>query len=465
AAALGWREGHWRGVIGRIGKLAAVGLLALVVLWAQYGFRFHAAPDGSDGFNRTTEGKIAELKLDHWREGIAFADRWHLLPRAYLWGLADTVRTGVEGRGISEHFIWGKRIQGKAPWYSWPAIVVSKLPIALMLLTVLGGVLLWRAQLAPSARWMLWALLGASAFHLFALAGSGGVWGGVRHALPLLAAASILGGAAVAQAWQRRSRAAAGAVALALIAALGMTIRERRLWEYHNELVGGTANAYRYFGNEGLDLGQRFNELRAFHDREIAPSGLPMYADYWAGEEQMRAAKLNYRRPVENLDDTNVEGRFEGYFVYTMPSTLPWPSWNWDPREVFKDLDQVARFGHMGIWKGTLVRPQMRAGALSGRVMDYIYKENGKDWALVARRLEEVAALMPQKVDTGVELGNAYVRLGKQSEAIRSYRRLLDQKKVPLDALIQQQVEAQVARVEATQDVSRVEPMRNPWLE
>ncbi len=465
ACAFGWREGRVRGVLLRVGKSCAVGLLAVVVLWAQYGFRFHAAPDGSDGFNRPTEGKIAELKLGHWRGGIAFADRWHLLPRAYLWGLADTVRTGVEGRGISEHFIWGKRVQGKAPWYSWPAIVASKLPVALMLLTALGGLLLWGARLASATRWMLWALLGVSAFHLLALAGSGGVWGGVRHALPLIAAAAMVGGGAVALAWQRRSRLAGAAVAALLVTAFAMTIREPRLWEYHNELVGGTSNAYRYFGNEGLDLGQRFHELRAFHDQEIAPSGLPMYVDYWVGESQLRAAKLNYRRPVESLDDTNVEGRFEGYFVYTMPSTLPWPAWNWDPREVFKDMKQEARIGHIGIWKGTLVRPRMRAGALSERVMDYIYKENGKDWALVARRLEEVAALMPQKVDTGVELGNAYVRLGKKAEAIRSYRRLLDQQKVPLDALIRQQVEAQVARVSASTDVAGVEPMRNPHLE
>jgi hypothetical protein len=75
-----------------------------------------------------------------------------------------------------------------------------------------------------------------------------------------------------------------GVVALYLLAA-GMTLREPRLWEYHNELAGGSANAYRYFGNEGLDLGQRFYEIRAFHDRVIAPSGEPMYNDYWMGEE------------------------------------------------------------------------------------------------------------------------------------------------------------------------------------
>ncbi len=465
ACALGWREGRWPGVLGRIGKLATVTLIAVALLWALYGFHFHAAPDGVDAFNRTMPDKLAELHLDGWRNGIALADRWHLLPRAYLWGLADTVRTGVEGRGISEHFIWGGHYVGKAPWFAWPAIIISKLPLALWLLIGFGAVLLWRARPAPAARWMLWILLGACVCHLLALAGSGGVWGGIRHATPLLVAVSILGGAAVAQAWARRSRLLGSVVAALFVLAFAMTIREPRLWEYHNELVGGSANAYRYFGNEGLDLGQRFAEIRAFHDRVIAPSGLPMYSDYWMGEEQIRAAGLNYHRRVESLDDTNVEGRYNGYFVYTMPDTLPWPSWDWDPKDVFKDLTLVARFGYVGIWKGRQIRPQTRASSLSEKVVDYIYKENGSDWALVARRLEEVAALMPQKLDTGVELGNAYLRLGDGAHAIQAYRRLLDQSKVPLDATLRQQLEQQVAAIATSADPSKLKLLRNPWLE
>ena len=88
-----------------------------------YGMRFHAGSDGSDAFNRPMAGKIAELKLPHWRNAIAFADRAQLLPRSYLWGLADTVRTGVEGRGIGMHFVWGKVHYGNPPWFSWPAIL------------------------------------------------------------------------------------------------------------------------------------------------------------------------------------------------------------------------------------------------------------------------------------------------------------------------------------------------------
>lgn len=465
-AALSARRGEsWRGVGLRLGKLALAGLLGVAVLWAQYGFHFHPGADGNDHFNRAMADKIADLNVAHYRESIAFADRFHLLPRAYLWGLADTVRTGVEGRGISEHFVWGKVHEGRAPWFTWGAIIASKVPLALLALSLLGVALLWRVSLPSASRWALWAVLAASGLHLLALLGSQGIWGGVRHAMPLVVALSVPAGAAVAQAWARRSRAWMAIVALLFVAAIVMTIREPRVWEYHNELVGGSRNAHRYFGNEGLDLGQRFSELRAFHDRVIKPSGQPMYVDYWVGEKQMRAAKLNYRRRVESLDDTNVEGIYEGYFVYGMSSTLPWPSWDWDPKEVFKELQPVARFGNVGIWQGRQVRPQTRAGSLYGKVEDYIYKENGKDWALVARRLEEVVAKLPQSVAPAVELGNAYVRSGDGPAAIKAYRRLLDQKKAPVDPLVRQQLEAQIAQIESHADLSKLKPVRNPWLE
>ena len=465
AALLGWRKDGAREAGTRLLKLLACGLLAVAVLWAQYGFRFHAAADGSDAFNRPMPEKIAELRLPHWRAGIAFADRHQLLPRAYLWGLADTVRTGVEGRSIGMHFVWGKVHYGNPPWFSWPAILLSKLPLALLVLALAALPLLSRTRLSPAARWSLAAVVAACGFHMTALVGSGGIWGGVRHALPVIAGAAVLAGGALAFAWQRRSRLALAGVATLYVAALAMTIREPRLWEYHNELVRGTGNAYRYFGNEGLDLGQRFAEVRGFHDRVIAPSGEPLYVDYWMGEQQIRAAGLKYRRRVESLEDNNVEGLYSGWFVYPMSDTLAWPQWDWDPKVVFKDMRMVVRFGHVGIWHGTMRRPQTRASSMASRVSDYIYKENGDDWALVAARLEEVVAQMPQKVDAGVELGNAWLRLGERDKAVTAYRRLLEQDKVPLEPMLAEQLQAHIDRVAAATDLSAVEPMRNPWLE
>lgn len=325
-AIVGARHSGVRVLMRRGGQLAVAGMLALFVLWACYGLRHHAGADGTDGFNHPLEDKIAEVSLPHWRAALSFADRVHLLPRAYLWGLADTVRTGVEGRGITVHRIWGHEFEGRAPWFAWPAIVLAKVPLGLLALALLGGVLCWRARLAATARAVLVLAFAAGVFHMLALIGSNGVWGGVRHALPFIGLLAIPAGAAVAVAWQRRARALGAGVAMLFLATAAMTLGEPRVWEYHNEFVGGTGEAYRAFDNEGIDLGQRYAEIRAFHDREIVPSGLPLYSEYWMpGADVLRTRGLRLRLRVEDLDDNNIEGRWEGWFIYPMVETLPQP--------------------------------------------------------------------------------------------------------------------------------------------
>lgn len=456
--------------VARLGKLLLAGLLGAAVLWGQYGFHFHAGRDGSDGFNRGLSDKIADISSPRWREGIALADRLQLLPRSYLWGLADTVRTGVEGRGISQHLVWGKVHDGHAPWFSWPLIIVSKVPLALTLLALLGMAMMRRAGLPQRARWVLWSVLGGSVAYLAALLGSEGIWGGIRHAMPVVVALSIPAGGAVALAWARRAptpvaRVRLASVALLVCASLAMTLGERRAWEYHNELVGGTDGAWDYFANEGRDLGQRFGELRAFHDRVVKPSGLPLYTNYWVGEEQMRAAGFNYRRRVESLDDANVDGIYDGWFIYTRGDHRPWPSWDWNPDEVFQSLERVAQFGFAEVWRGRQVLPRTRAGSMAGKVFEYIHKDKGDDWALVARRLEEVAGFYPQSASVGIELANAQVRLGDRAAAVRALRRPLTQTKVPVDADLRARMEQRIAEIESKVDLATLAPMRNPEME
>lgn len=465
AALWGFRHGGLRVVAVRAAKLGLAALLAVAVLWAQYGFRFHAGPDGSDAYNRAMPDKIADLNIAHWREGVAFADRHQLLPRAYLWGLADTVRAGVEGRGQASHWLWGKKHVGKAPWFTWPSAVVAKVPLALMALSLLGLALLPRSKLTPSARWVLAALLGGSAAHLLALMGSQGTYGGIRHALPLVMTMAVLAGAAVAWTWQGKSRAGMAAVALLFATALGMTIREPRLWEYHNELAGGSANAWRQFRNEGVDLGQRYPEIRAFHDRVIKPSAENFYADYWFGEKQAIADRLNYRKRVQDMHDENVAGIFDGYFLVGMSANLPDPDWGWDPEKAFAGTREVARLGYLQVRQGRMTNPMGRAQSVYYRTVEYLYRQEGTDHALVAQRLEEVVKVLPHHAGAGIELGNAYLRLGRRDEARMAYRRLLEQTQSPLEALVRGQLEAQLALIDSGVDVTRLKPVRNPWME
>ncbi len=448
----------------RIAMAGSTALLAVLVLWGAYDFRFKADPDGHERYNVPIAEKIAELRLPHWKTTLAFADSHALLPESYLWGLADTVRTGVEGRSNGLFLIWGKFVEGAPPWYAWPAIIVAKMPLGLLVLALAGLAASVRAARVPALRWPLLAVVACCAFHMAALVGSGGVWGGVRHALPVVVGLGIVAGAVLDWAWSRRSRTWLAVAALPYVVAFAMTIREPSAWEYHNELIGGTDNAYKYFDNEGLGLGQRYPQLRDYYRRVIAPSGLPLYTRF-ASPEILRADHIEFRRQVETLDDTNTEGKLTGWFVMGMGNLVPVPQADWDPKRDLRGRILVARFGPMGVWKGTQNDPKGRAGAMGSRVWEYIYRENGKDWAKVALRLEEVLKVVPMAVPASFELGNAYVRLGKREDAIRAYESMFVQKQMPIDPLVAKQVHDQVDLLKSGVAMEKVQPLHSPWLE
>lgn len=456
---------------GRIGRAAFAGLLAFGLLWALYGLRFHAAPDGSDAFNRPMEAKVGDLQIPAWREAIHQADAWRLLPRAYLWGLADTVRAGVEGRGQNSVYLWGETLKGSPPWYTWPSFVGGKVPLALLGLALLGGLtLVWeklrreRAGLQASAA--LGALGAMALAHLLALSGSQGSYAGVRHALPLVVAMAVLAGAAGAVAWRRRSRFLGAAVAVLFLATAAMTLGEPRLWEYHNELAGGSEGSWRNFRNEGSDLGQRSHELGEFHRKVIAPTGEKLYSDYWFAEEAAKALGMNFARRVTSLQDENVAGEFSGFFFYLVISRLPGPELDWDPDKEFAGLEPVARFGAVEVWRGRQLSPRSRAGSLRGKVLEYIYEEKGDDWALVARRLEEVLAVNAYDFSVAIELGNAYVRLGDREAALRAYRQPFSQAARDIvDEMTRASLLQRVASLERGDALDLLPPLRNPWME
>jgi hypothetical protein len=460
ASRTGAGRGAWK---TRLLQIAFAAVLGYAVIWAQYAFRFHAGPDSSDAYNRTMSDKIADLRIDHWRKILQFADDWHLMPRPYLWGLADTLRAGVEGRGEDQTLIYGKTYEGRAPWFTWPAIISAKIPLALFALALLGvSSLRWRS-LGSSQRWMLLALAGISVFHLAALMGSRGTYAGVRHAMPIVMTLAIVAGAAAWRAVAMKSRPFAVAYAALWLVALVMTAREPRLWEYHNELAGGSDEAWRNFSNEGVDLGQRFGEFVSFHRRVIQPSGRPYYAMSWMMlEEQAKGSGAMYERFAKGIEDTNTEARFDGYFLIENGRLRSDPSRKWDPA-VLSALREVAHFGSYRVLEGQVVQPRFRAWSLSQQIREYIYRTPNPDWAKVALRLREVVKEMPWSVGNAIELGNANLKLDRREEAVAAYTLALQNLKS--DDLTHREVSNALARLQSGDPLNQIRPVRNPMME
>jgi hypothetical protein len=464
AAALAWRSRQPGQARRALLQTLAVAALGLGSLWSMYGGHFHADADGGDHFNRSMQDKVADLQIPAWRTLIGTADRLHVAPRSYLWGLADTVRAGVEGRGPPETRLWGTNYHGPPPWFTWPSIIAGKLPLALLAMSLLGLLALPWLRLPATARCSLAMLAAMAIAHLLALAQSQGTYGGIRHALPLVIALAVVAGAGVALAWQTRNRwlqlASTGLLALALLTTIG----EPRAWEFQNLLAGGTRDGWRQFANEGMHLGQRSIELRDFYRRVIKPSGEALYIDTWTPESQLRSYGMPKGNYVEDLNDTNISGDYAGWFVYETWAHLPEPQRQWNPDEVFRHLRLAKRIGNVEIWHGTQHFPDARARSVYNRVIEFIYRDGKQDWPLVAAKLAEVNARLPYHVGAGVELGNALLRMGKRDAALQTYQRLLVAADSQLDPLTRATLQRQIAALAASPQET-VAPLRNPWLE
>jgi len=411
-------------VLRRLAAVASVLAIAAVVLWGLYGFRFAESPSGgaTSSFNRPLEAKVQDLRSPLLRTALQTLEQARLLPRAYLWGLADTLRAGVEGRDSAVLF-FGKTYEDGArpPFYYFPGIIAVKLPLGLLALSAAGLVIALRRKFP--AEWsgpLVGALLLALAF-LAALAGARSEYAGVRHALPVYPALALLAGMACVTALRSRSTALRLFVALALGLALASALPALRPWEYHNALAGGTENAYRHFANEGLDLGQRKREAVAYYRSRLAPAGVVpywFYSDSWGPPQEFA---LHYR--LRGHWGTSPDGA--GDESPTMTGVVLVNARNLFPTRLydegaFRRARPVARFGNLLVLEGSFDRPWYRASNLLAQAYDNLMSSS-RDEAKAERQLRESLELDPSNYGTAIELGNLAAQRGDRAEAIRAF--------------------------------------------
>lgn len=435
-----------RRAAGAIAVLAG----AWMVLWGLYRFRFDESPGARDTFNRPLAAKLDDVGSPAVRGVLRFAEKTHLLPRAYLWGLADVTRSAVEGRSFP-FFAFGTS-RSTTPWWYFTGILLVKLPLGLVALSMLGVGWLATGRAEASARGPLASLAGLGAAFLAVLAASGAGYAGVRHALPVVPVLAALAGTAAAglAAWGGRPRIALGAAfALAALPAIATP----RPWEFHNLLVGGTANARRFFNNEGIDLGQRSLELARYAREVLRPRGETPFVDY------PMAPELAERLELRTRPWTSADGTLTGTFLVSAVHVAPAPGFDY---EAFRAVEPVDRRGNLLVYRGTFRLPWLRARQLLGEAMARTYGPS-PDPVRARDLFADAAALHPRAYVAALELGNAELRFGRPAAALKAYERALAN--VPDDdARVRSALSERIARLRAEPGAA-LPPLRNPWLE
>ncbi|HJQ37644.1 MAG TPA: hypothetical protein VKB93_10945 [Thermoanaerobaculia bacterium] len=431
----------------RVVYFAAMLLGAILVLWSLYGFRYYETSPRVETFNKPIAEKISDLRTPAARTLIDVMNDAKLLPRAYLWGLADIVRAGVESRAIP-FASFGRTYIGDTPWHYFPAALAVKVPLGLLALTLAGFALAF----ASRQRWELAAVALLGIAFLAALMISNSGYAGVRHALPLFPVFAVFAGVTIAYAWQTSTRVIVIAlIAAACIAALPVA----RPWEFFNAIAGGTKRAHLAFSDEGLDLGQRTLELERFYRAHVVPSKLPAYDEYGVLDRERERRKLQLHSWSEPITTSSLNGWF---FIKAgdLATDTPWADFT-----AFRRAKPVARFGNLLVYRGTFELPWIRSfHSFMGAVM--MIHGPKPDPARIEALFRDAVRLNPRAYPMQISLGNFVAQQGRRDEALRAFLAARGSlaKGDPLGPIL----DAHIARIRR-EPPQRVAMLTNPWSE
>jgi hypothetical protein len=249
-----------RARLGRLAlQLSATGALALVGVWAVYGFRAPLSPDPA--VSTTLARPLASAHIGALDRAVAFAGRSGLVPEDYARGLLF----------VSEHsaarptFLLGElRDRGFPHYFAVSFLLKTPLPLLLLIALALGR--------APRLRRRDAALLWIPVAVYVAATATRGLQIGHRHLLPIYPFLFLAAGeaAAAVRAW-RAPKGAVVAAALALWYAGGTFVQHPHHLAYFNEIAGGSRNGWRLLVDSNLDWGQDLKRLAEWLRANPAP--------------------------------------------------------------------------------------------------------------------------------------------------------------------------------------------------
>lgn len=239
-------------------SMLAATAIAVVIMWAIYGFRYQARPAG-----RQINPPLAEaVKGVSPFEGkvITAAANGRLLPESWLYGLAD-VRSVAN---IWPSYMFGK-VYAHGVWFYFPVILVMKPTLGMLLLLLLTAVAMaigkfrcWREMLFLTIPPLIYLLVSMQSMLNI----------GARHILLVFIFASML---AAGGAWSliRADRRWAYVIAPLLlfhVVSSAMAFPTSYM-AYSNEMWGGPSATYKYVTDSSTDWGQQLKGTKKYLDQ------------------------------------------------------------------------------------------------------------------------------------------------------------------------------------------------------
>jgi hypothetical protein len=250
----------------RSSKLRQVAILtgALVlagwcVAWLVYGLHYEPSRVAGSRIALHAVPAIAQT-VPGWTALVSFGDRLHLLPNALGQGFLH-----AQSLAVSRPAFFAGEYSTQGWWYYFPAAILLKTPIVILLLFGIGVFVAFRRQ--PSS-FGVFLLIPTATFLAFAMTSNLNI--GLRHVLPIYPFMVVLATMGVESVVSNMKRRDIGTVALVGLAALEFGVVYPHNLAYFNVLAGGPSNGFRYLADSNVDWGQDLERLKSWmNDRHV----------------------------------------------------------------------------------------------------------------------------------------------------------------------------------------------------
>lgn len=401
------------------GSLVVITIIGLMVLWAFYGFRYAARPDGLQ-LNPTLAEYVQGLE-PHESWIISKIAQWRLLPESYLYGLVDVRLTA----NYYTSFVLGK-VYAHGVWFYFPLAFLIKSTLGFLALLLIGLAAITTRKL-NHAREILFLVIPTIIYLLVAI--TVGMNIGVRHIIIVYVFLSVLIAGAAWALIQRNRKWAYVIGVLLLIHAVSSLRTFPTYIAYSNEVWGGPSHTYKYLTDSNSDWGQQLKSLKTYLDQRgvrdcwfvyfaagVVDTGyygipckpLPTITTLWLNEKM---------EIPPTIDGTVVVSASNLSSVEFGPGSL-------DPYRQFKTLTPTAVIDHgVFVFDGHFEIPL--ASAL-GRIQKAHNFLGEKQLQQALTEAQAAVTLAPDSVQAQLVLGDVLREMGEAEQSRTAYQQALE---------------------------------------
>jgi tetratricopeptide (TPR) repeat protein len=408
------------GVLQLTASLIIIGLIAVAVLWSSYGFRFQARPHGLP-LNPSSVETVSKLEPPAEAHMLFGAARWHLLPEAYLYGLADV----KEVADNTTSYLFGK-VYAHGQWFYFPAAFAIKSTVSFLLLLAIVPIA-FRLRALRFSREILFLLIPPIFYFAVAMVTRLNI--GIRHVLPVYPFLIVLAAAGISKLSCLNRKWAYVAVALIAFHAATSLHAFPNYLAYSNEFWGGPSNTYKSLTDSNADWGQQLKSVKRYVDRRGVKQcwfayfvGIVAETDYYG----IPCKPLTTISSVWVAPDIEVPAEIDGPVLISagVLSGYEFGPGELNPYDQFQKLQPAAVIDDgVFVFDGHFQIPL--ASALNRAAKARKMAEKG-DLTRALPELRAAAELAPRSARIQSDLGHLLLRMGEKEQARPVLQRALE---------------------------------------